>query len=134
MARTKEQAKEYNTKYYTKNSKKIYEGVQARVLRHKQWLWDYLLEHPCVNCGESDPVVLEFDHLRDKKFAISKAVCVGTSIPVLLSEIAKCQVLCANCHRRLTHKQLYRFDGNNHQHLRKPTKDNKELIKHAQCA
>jgi hypothetical protein len=68
----------------------------------------YLLEffklHPCVDCGEADPLVLEFDHLRDKTFAI------GAGLPdrnwqSILREIEECEVVCANCHRRRTVKR-----------------------------
>ena len=58
-------------------------------------------EHPCVDCGETDPIVLEFDHLRDKKFSIAKG-WRGHEWQKVLDEIAKCEVVCANCHRRRT--------------------------------
>lgn len=58
-------------------------------------------EHPCVDCGEGDPIVLEFDHLRDKKFSISKGL-QDRPWQDVLDEIAKCEVVCANCHRRRT--------------------------------
>ena len=64
----------------------------------------YLREHPCVDCGEEDPVVLEFDHLRDKKFPISKGL-TDRNWQDVLDEIAKCEVVCANCHRRRTAKR-----------------------------
>jgi hypothetical protein len=68
-----------------------------------------ILEGSCCQvCGESDPVVLEFDH-RDrttKHFAIANAPRRGVSIPVFLAEIEKCDILCANCHRRKTAKTL----------------------------
>jgi len=54
-----------------------------------------------VDCGESDPVVLEFDHREDKRLIISKAVN-NYGIPGLTAEVAKCDVRCANCHRRKT--------------------------------
>jgi hypothetical protein len=54
-----------------------------------------------TNCGETDPIVLEFDHLRDKKFNIGKA-WRGHEWQSVLDEIAKCEVVCANCHRRRT--------------------------------
>ena len=62
---------------------------------------DYLRLHPCVDCGESDIVVLEFDHLRDKTRNVSYLIGTG-EIPRIKEEIAKCDVVCANCHRRRT--------------------------------
>ncbi len=64
-------------------------------------LLEYFATHPCADCGESDPVVLEFDHLRDKSFEIATAL-VDRSWDRILEEIAKCEVVCANCHRRRT--------------------------------
>ncbi|HKS69046.1 MAG TPA: hypothetical protein VJQ45_01400 [Ktedonobacterales bacterium] len=66
---------------------------------------EYLRHHPCVDCGESDIVVLEFDHLRDKFLEVS-ALCVGGySLEAVKREIDKCEVVCANCHRRRTAKR-----------------------------
>lgn len=61
----------------------------------------YLREHPCIDCGESDPIVLEFDHLRDKEFGIGKGFR-DRAWQSVLDEMAKCDVVCANCHRRRT--------------------------------
>src|SRR4051794_36986150 len=54
-----------------------------------------------TDCGETDPVVLEFDHLRDKEFDIASGIHYHAWSKVL-AEIAKCEVVCANCHRRRT--------------------------------
>jgi hypothetical protein len=67
---------------------------------------DHLLSNPCKTCGESDIVVLEFDH-RDpvtKLYNISEMPRRNYSLNTIRSEIAKCDVLCANCHRRKTAK------------------------------
>lgn len=72
-------------------------------------LLEYLLEHPCVDCGESDPVVLEFDHLRDKVANVSALVNRLLPCEVILAEIEKCEVVCANCHRRRTGARLGSF-------------------------
>ncbi len=74
---------------------------------NKKWLLDYLLEHPCVDCGEADPLVLKFDH-RDastKVAAVSTLARSGYSLSAVQREVAQCDVRCANCHRRRTHKQ-----------------------------
>ena len=76
---------------------------QGYIARNAQHVWDYLLAHPCVDCGETDPVVLEFDHVRGEKVhALSTMVQRQFSIAKLDAEIAKCEVRCANCHKRKT--------------------------------
>jgi hypothetical protein len=68
---------------------------------------EYLKSHPCVDCGEVNPVVLEFDHVRgEKHFNISKASTLNISLPRLQDEVAKCDVRCANCHRKKTYVAL----------------------------
>ncbi len=79
--------------------------IKARLRRERtQFLIDYFTEHPCADCGETDALVLEFDHLRDKKFDIAvNLITVG--MKTLLEEIVKCEVVCANCHRRRTFRR-----------------------------
>lgn len=65
----------------------------------------YLEQHPCVDCGERDVDVLDFDHLRDKRNNVTTMVWAGLLWRTIEAEIAKCEVRCANCHRRTTAKQ-----------------------------
>lgn len=68
--------------------------------RKRARLVEYLKTHPCVDCGNTDARVLEFDHRRDKKFGIGTSVSSGhISWEKVLEEIIKCEVRCANCHR-----------------------------------
>jgi hypothetical protein len=70
-------------------------------------VFEYLAQNPCKNCGESDPIVLEFDH-RDKNDKIENIanLVLNSSWTRIEKEIAKCDVLCANCHRRKSAKQF----------------------------
>jgi hypothetical protein len=68
---------------------------------NRQRILAYLKEHPCVDCGETDPIVLDFDHVRGKKKApVSRLLKCDWSI--VWEEIQKCEVRCANDHRRAT--------------------------------
>lgn len=91
----KEQQYREEHKEHSKLSQAIRRG------RNIQFIWDYLMEHPCVDCGYSDPIALEFDHVRrQKKFAVAGGSgSFGRSIETIKKEIAKCEVRCANCHK-----------------------------------
>lgn len=76
------------------------------------FLQQYKQENPCVDCLEFYPYwVMDFDHLRDKNFSISQmARSRGASMDVLLEEIEKCELVCANCHRTRTHFRSKKTD------------------------
>jgi transposase-like protein len=75
---------------------------RARTRSLRAHVLEYLRGHPCVDCGESDPVVLEFDHIGDKTAAIAALVSDGAPLKTIDTEIARCEVVCANCHKRRT--------------------------------
>lgn len=63
----------------------------------------YLFVHPCIDCGEKDPVVLDADHVRGEKIHnLSHMVNEGYSWDKIETELEKCEIRCANCHRRKT--------------------------------
>ena len=71
------------------------------------WLVNYLRSHHCVDCGEADPLVLQFDH-RDgtEKVETIGSMISHSSWTTFLAEVAKCDVRCANCHRVRTAQQF----------------------------
>lgn len=82
------------------------------VLRNQKFICDYLIKHPCVDCKESNIIVLEFDHVKGEKFKnISHLVASAAQIQKIEAEINKCEVVCANCHRIRTNKRSnhYRY-------------------------
>jgi hypothetical protein len=84
----KERYNEWNRQNSARNIRKAYE---------------YLREHPCVDCGETDPIVLEFDHVNGEKHAeIANMLRSGRTWERIWEEVQKCEVRCANCHRRIT--------------------------------
>lgn len=60
----------------------------------------------CVDCGEKNPIVLEFDHVRgEKKCNVSDMGNHSYCFKTIQKEIDKCEVRCANCHRIVTHER-----------------------------
>jgi hypothetical protein len=80
--------------------------VLALAARNKQYVEDYLKTHPCVDCGETDIIVLDFDHVRGtKRKDVSFMAASGYSLKAIQEEINKCDVVCSNDHRRRTAKR-----------------------------
>lgn len=104
MPRDPEKQREARRRYYYKN-KDVYRRKNMRKYRRLQ---EYLREAkdvPCADCGKRYPsFVLDFDHREDKEFNVGRLVSFG-SWKRLLGEIAKCDVVCANCHRERTHQR-----------------------------
>lgn len=84
---------------FLKRLRRHNERKRNEIRRH---IFEYLKTHPCIDCGESDVIVLDFDHQRDKKHAISQLITSNKSWDYISREIEKCEVRCANCHRRKT--------------------------------
>ena len=102
----KECKKEVGAKYF-QDSKGHHKNLnKERKRKARQHIWDYLKTHPCIDCGESDPIVLEFDHRSDKLMPVSHMINVGASLEKIDLEIAKCDIRCAHCHRRKTAKDF----------------------------
>jgi len=95
----------YGREHYLANRQRYIDAEarrkRARVERRTRWLIKFFDSHPCVDCGEPDPIVLEFDHLRDKRFEVMKQFA-SRNWQEILDEIEKCDAVCANCHRRRT--------------------------------
>lgn len=98
--------KAYNAAYYERTKERHNPGRYARRrAAHEEirrLLHDYMADKSCVDCGETDIVVLEFDHQRDKVADVSALLRNKVSWPRILEEIEKCEVVCANDHRRRT--------------------------------
>lgn len=105
---------EYKHLWYMANREE--QIARARVRRdrtafeNRLRLWAYLGCHPCVDCGESDPVVLEFDHVRDKRANVSQMVSNAYAWSTVEFEIGKCEVRCVNCHLRKTARDLGTYE------------------------
>lgn len=101
---------EYDRERYQRLNEKrrqqIGDGDRRRKLAVAQYIHHYQETHPCVDCGEADPVVLEFDHVRGEKIGNVGAMRAKHSLKVIMKEIEKCEVRCANCHRRKTARQF----------------------------
>jgi hypothetical protein len=96
-------------KYYLNTPQKNPQRKAFKVeqtLKNQILIREYLQQHPCVDCGNPDWRVLEFDHREDvvKVKSISTMI-KGYSIEKIMEEIEKCDVRCANCHRIVTYER-----------------------------
>lgn len=103
----KESRREYHRQYMRDYYKRIKKTHMVRVAKNQaelvEWFKGLKATMCCCRCGESHPACLDFHH-RDpatKEFDVSIATNRGFGRPRIKAEIAKCDVLCSNCHRKL---------------------------------
>lgn len=98
VSRTKAKPPHYMRDYVRANRDRL--AAYNRERRDdRQEILDRLKDVPCVDCtGRFPAVCMDFDHVRgEKSFSVSRAGTRG--LDSVLAEIAKCEVVCANCHR-----------------------------------
>lgn len=108
--KNKEKQKEYQKQHYLKNKNKYRKTTKNNRKRNKEFV--HCLKKQCVECGCNDKLCLDFHHLKDKNRSLAQLIRDAVSLDILQKEIDKCQVLCANCHKK--------------QHLPKKIKDGSE--------
>lgn len=95
-------------RYYADNREKhIGESKKTRQARRRDnhaKMIEFLSQQQCADCGFSHILVLEFDHLKDKRANISRMLCTYPWATILL-EIEKCDIVCRNCHAIRTHQR-----------------------------
>lgn len=99
-------------RYYAENLEKHRRAVADQVARTRaknlERIGAYLLIHPCVDCGESDVRVLDFDHRdgTEKSAEVMKLAKAAYSWARVMAEIEKCDVRCRNCHAKVTYERM----------------------------
>lgn len=97
----REYHRRYNKEYYRLNKEKEKERVRSRRRELMNWYKDYKKSLKCELCGENHPFCLEFHHNYPNKKYQEISYLYKCSRTKFLSELKKCTVLCANCHRKV---------------------------------
>jgi hypothetical protein len=109
----KEYMRAYDREYYRRNREHLLKKQKEKNRRHLEkvgkWLNDYKKGLSCSRCPESHPATLQFHHRNpeEKEFSIGMYRHGKYSQKRLLEEIAKCEVICANCHAKEHWSYLY---------------------------
>lgn len=108
MYKNKEKQKEYARKHYLANKDKMVKRAmlhkEAERKRRLEKVWE-IKSVPCADCGNSfHPYAMDFDHrdFKSKSANISDMIAKSRPWALIMEEIAKCDIVCANCHRLRT--------------------------------
>ena len=95
----------YTKMNYDQNTQYYIDKAMRRKKEIKAWV-NEMKNIPCADCGNSFHFSsMDFDHLGDKKFNIATSANKQYPKEKILEEIAKCEVVCSNCHRYRTWKR-----------------------------
>ncbi len=106
--------KKYSGSEYFRDKQVARAKARYKKLCDTNWplMLDYLENHPCVDCGETHPATLEFDHVVGTKTAGVTTLLTTRIWSTVTEEIEKCVVRCANCHSKKTAKERGYYTAN----------------------
>lgn len=96
--------REYRRNHYQRNKAYYFQKVREREARIREMIRQ-AKARPCADCGiQYASWQMDFDHVRGVKImTLARRGATAFTIRKVLDEIAKCEVVCANCHRNRTH-------------------------------
>lgn len=111
-------AEKAKKKYYAKNKKACKlrakewnrKNRRRKYMKYKEWLDALRGNTPCMDCGRLfPPVCMDFDHRPGeiKKACVASLMRSGVSRATVEAEVAKCDLVCSNCHRIRTQTRCY---------------------------
>ena len=111
--KAKEYQREKHRRWYQEHKEVVVERKKQRQLEILNWFRRYKSSLCCVDCGISHPAVLQFHHRdkTEKSFTISKVISRAASINQITREIAKCDVVCVNCHAKRHWREMHETDS-----------------------
>lgn len=100
-------AREYMRVYYAEHKDEMDAKNRGKYRKRRKWFDEQLARVQCSHCGLKDPECMDYHHVNpaDKDYSITQMLAY--SVARLEKEMAKCIVLCANCHRK-EHARLRR--------------------------
>lgn len=89
---------------------------KVSIAKQKAYLAQYIRDikdkTPCMDCKKQYPYyVMDFDHVRGRKHKNVMELIPSLSKKKIDEEIAKCEVVCSNCHRIRTHERKIKKTG-----------------------
>lgn len=102
---------------------KFVNAKQKLRLRNRIYIYNYLKDHKCSICWEGRVACLEFHHRdpKDKSFEPGMKQWRDMSMKRLQDEMAKCDVVCSNCHNVITAEQQWWYSFMNDNNIYEPT-------------
>lgn len=92
----------YGRKYYEKNKAQVVARARKTNktgnVRNQRYVWEYLKDKTCELCPFNNPLALTFDHQGGKVMEVSMMAKASYGLETLKREIAKCRIICFNCH------------------------------------
>ncbi len=95
------------TRSHYKNNKQQYLKRNLRAFKKRRDFIHQSKSKPCADCGVQYPYyVMDFDHREDeiKEHQLNQVAYL--KMEIIKNEIAKCDVVCSNCHRERTFQRL----------------------------
>lgn len=106
-----QKARESRRKHYKNNKEQYYTRIHHQHEVKRQYIIDIKKKSSCADCGTDNYICLEFDHLPQytKLLALSNPRVLSWSFEKIDVEIAKCEIVCGNCHKIRTHNRRNRL-------------------------